>query len=44
MGRLALKAGGRAGDLAKILEAAEKRYVIALKSLKLVQRIKSPAS
>jgi hypothetical protein len=38
-----LKAGGRAGDLAKILEAAEKRYGTALKSLKLVQRIKSPA-
>ena len=34
-----VKQGGRAGDLAKLLEASEKRYGTALKSLKLVQGI-----
>jgi hypothetical protein len=34
-----VKAGGRASDLAKLLEASEKRYQISLRSLKLVQNI-----
>jgi hypothetical protein len=34
-----IKAGGRANDLAKLLEASEKRYQISLRSLKLVQGI-----
>jgi hypothetical protein len=38
-----VKQGGRASDLAKLLEASEKRYQVSLRSLKLVQEIKSPA-
>lgn len=38
-----IKQGGRASDLAKLLEASEKRHAIALKSFKLVQAIRSPA-
>jgi hypothetical protein len=34
-----VKAGGRASDLAKLLEASEKRYQVSLRSLKLVQGI-----
>jgi hypothetical protein len=34
-----VKQGGRASDLAKLLEASEKRYQISLRSLKLVQGI-----
>jgi hypothetical protein len=34
-----VKQGGRVSDLAKLLEAAEKRYQISLRSLQLVQRI-----
>jgi hypothetical protein len=34
-----IKAGGRASDLAKLLEVSEKRYQISLRSLKLVQGI-----
>jgi hypothetical protein len=36
---LSIKQGGRASDLAKLLEASEKRYQISLRSLKLVQGI-----
>jgi hypothetical protein len=34
-----IKVGGRASDLAKLLEASEKRYQVSLRSLKLVQGI-----